>query len=129
MTNEEKYKTQSERATAFTAFCKRFRFCKNCPARVQYTADTDIISDMDMHCHFKWLTLEYKDEENEYKDEEKPLPCPCCGATAMVREMPWPWGSGQSFRVYKVVCARCGLETGEEATPDKAVALWNRRTK
>lgn len=122
MTNEEKYKTQSERAAAFSAFCKRFKFCKNCPARAHDEPDSDIISDMDGHCHFNWLAL-------EYEDEVKPMPCPCCGAPVMVREMPWQWTPEKPFKVYKVVCARCGLQTGEEMTPAKAVALWNRRVK
>lgn len=81
MTNEEKYKTLSERATAFAAFCKRFWFCKGCPAKVNYIADPDIISYMDMHCHFVWLSLE--------AEEEKPLPCPCCGSRFDRRAINW----------------------------------------
>lgn len=123
MTNEGKYKTSRERANAFSAFCKRYKFCKSCPARVHDEHyNSDIITDMGMHCHFNWLAL-------EYKDEEKPMPCPCCGKPAMVHEMPWPWNTEQHIKTYKVVCAGCGLGTGEEATPAKAVALWNRRAK
>lgn len=103
MTNEEKYKTPRERATAFSEFCKRNKECENCPIIEQY-------ADAESGCSFRWLALE----------EEKPKPCPCCGAGTRTEQAIERFG-------YRVVCVGCGLQTRVEATPDKAVALWNRR--
>ena len=108
MTNEEKYKTPRERATAFREFCKRNKECENCPIKEQY-------ADAESGCSFRWLALE----------EEKPLPCPCCGAKVEVFHI----SRSELDQGYHVFCGSCGLQTALEKTSDKAVALWNRRAR
>ena len=105
MTNEEKYKTPSERRTAFKAFCK---CCKVCADRHIKPHDLPNID----NCVFDWLALE--------AEEEKPLPCPCCGAEAKII-------CGTDWA--QVVCQSCELTTEMESTKAEAMAVWNRRVK
>lgn len=111
MTNEEKYKTPIERYAKYRAFCKQTPGCHDCPAKMCE------IPQGGGGCYFVWLTLE--------AEEEKPLPCPCCGAEVKVFHI----SRSELDQGYHVFCGRCGLQTEVESTPDKAVALWNRRMK
>lgn len=110
MTNEEKFKTPEERLNAFNMYCGD-RACINCQLdKIPYAINGRV-------CMSRWLALE--------ADEEEPIPCPCCGAEVHTVHVERP----SECCGYKVVCERCGLQTGLEETLGDAVALWNRRVK
>ena len=112
MTNAEKYKTAKERSQAFNRFCNSHRKglswipnCANCEFK-----------DADDKCTFLWLAQE--------APVEKPLPCPFCGCEPSIIK---------NNGYYNVECqnhdCRMNVYTVTCESKNKAIAIWNRRSK
>lgn len=56
-------------------------------------------------------------------------PCPFCGGDGKLKEFATHYGAGKTY--YYVYCANedcpVGPETGNEYTPEAAIAAWNTR--
>lgn len=110
MTNEEKFKTATERARQFKLFCDSQKHgCNKCKF-VKCTSD---------ECRYAWLTLEYKEPPRKMEDIIEELR----ELSSVSQQMPSPLAVGDRNRTIYGMSIECYLGV----IANEIEAAWNRR--